>query len=152
MQRAAERVAALLIAAIFAVILAGVASRYLFGAPLAWADEIAAILFLWLVFWTGACVLRLREHVAFEIVYELLPPAGRRVLGFAGAAACAMMLGLSLPKIADFVAFLWRERTPVLQWRLDWLYSCFVLFVAVAAIRFAARAIALLRASWREEL
>ena len=111
-----------------------------------------AILFVWLVFWTGAFVLRLREHVAFEIVYELLPPAGRRALGFAGAAACAVMLGVSVPKVADFVAFLWRERTPVLQWRLDWLYSCFVLFIAAAAIRFAARAVALLRARWSEQL
>ena len=152
MRRAAELVAALLVAAIFAVIVLGVVRRYVFGAPLAWADEVAAILFLWLVFWTAAFVLRLREHVAFEILYEMLPPGGRRALGIAAAATCALALGASVPKIADFVAFLWRERTPVLQWRLDWLYSCFVLFVAAAAVRFAAWAVALLRSRWREEL
>lgn len=152
MRRAAELGAAFLLAALFAVIILGVARRYLFGAPLIWADEMAAILFLWLVFWTGAFVVRLREHVAFEIVYELLPPGGRRWLGLAGAVVCALALGASAPKIFDFITFLWRERTPVLQWRLDWLYSCFVLFVAAAALRFAAWAVALLRARWREVL
>jgi TRAP-type C4-dicarboxylate transport system permease small subunit len=152
MRRAAELVAALLVAALFAVIVLGVARRYLFGVPLIWADEAAAILFVWLVFWTGALVLRLREHVAFEIVYEMLPPAGRRALGLAGAAVCALALGASTPKIVDFVMFLWRERTPVLQWRLDWLYSCFVLFIVAAAVRFAAWAVALMRERWREDL
>ena len=152
MRRTAELVAALLVAAIFAVIILGVVRRYVFGAPLIWADEMAAILFVWLVFWTGALVLRLREHVAFEIVYEMLPPVGRRALGLAGAVVCAVALGASTPKIADFVMFLWRERTPVLQWRLDGLYSCFVLFIAAAAIRFACWSVSLLRAHWREEL
>ena len=40
----------------------------------AWTDELAVVLFIWLVFWTGAFVLSIREHVAFDVVYDLLPP------------------------------------------------------------------------------
>jgi len=151
-QRAASVVSALLLAALAADILVGVFARYALGHPLAWVDEVAVVLFLWLVFWTGAFVVRSREHVAFEVVYELLPPAGRRALALAGTASCALMLAVSLPKIVDYIAFLSRERTPVLQWRLDWLYACFALFIAAAAIRFGAWALALLRSRWREEL
>ena len=53
-ERAAAIVAAALVAALFLVLLAGVAGRYVLGRPLAWSDELAVVLFIWLVFWTGA--------------------------------------------------------------------------------------------------
>jgi TRAP-type C4-dicarboxylate transport system permease small subunit len=145
-ERAAAFVAAALVAALFLVLLAGVAGRYVLGRPLAWSDELAVVLFLWLVFWTGAFVLSMREHVAFDVVYELLPPRIRAALGMAGALCAAALLLWALPKIADYVAFLWRERTPVLQWRQDFLYACFPAFVAMAALRLLAYAAALFRA------
>jgi TRAP-type C4-dicarboxylate transport system permease small subunit len=145
-EAAARLVAALIVAALFAVLIAGVFARYALGHPLAWTDEVAAILFVWLVFWTGAFVLKTQEHVAFDIVYDLAPAPVRRVLGALGAACAAALLFWALPKIADYVAFLWRERTPVLQWRQDLLYACFPVFVAMAAMRLAATAFALIRA------
>ena len=144
-ESAAALVAALLLAGIFGVILVGVFARYVLAHPLAWVDEIAVILFLWLVFWTGALVVRSREHVAFDLVYEMLPPGAQRAVGIAGSLTCALLFAFACPKIADYIAFLWRERTPVLQWRQDWIYVCFTLFIAVAALRFAAHAIELLR-------
>lgn len=144
-ESAAGFVAALLVAALFLVLLAGVFARYALGHPLAWTDELAVVLFVWLVFWTGAFVVAVREHVAFDIVYELAPRRLRVALGVLGAACAAVLLFWALPKIADYVAFLWRERTPVLQWRQDFLYACFPLFIAMAALRLAAHAVALLR-------
>jgi TRAP-type C4-dicarboxylate transport system permease small subunit len=141
----ARLVAALIVAALFAVLIAGVFARYVLGHPLAWTDEVAAMLFVWLVFWTSAFVLRLEEHVAFDIVYDLAPAGVRRVLGALGAACAAALLFWALPKIADYVVFLWRERTPVLQWRQDFLYACFPAFVAMTALRLSATAFALIR-------
>jgi TRAP-type C4-dicarboxylate transport system permease small subunit len=144
-EQAAAYVAAALVAALFLVLLAGVGGRYVLGRPLAWSDELAVVLFVWLVFWTGAFVLSMREHVAFDVVYELLPPGLRAALGAAGALCAAGLLCWALPKIADYVAFLWRERTPVLQWRQDFLYACFPAFVAMAGLRLLAYAAALFR-------
>lgn len=144
-ERAAAFVAAALVAALFLVLLAGVAGRYVLERPLAWSDELAVVLFVWLVFWTGAFVLSMREHVAFDVVYELLPARTRMALGIAGALCAAGLLFWALPKIVDYVAFLWRERTPVLQWRQDFLYACFPAFVAMAALRILAYAGALFR-------
>src|SRR4051812_3665886 len=84
-ERAARLVTAALLAALFLDLLAGVAGRYVLGRPLAWSDEIAVVLFIWLVFWTGAFVLSIREHVAFDVVYDLLPPRLRTAIGMAGA-------------------------------------------------------------------
>jgi TRAP-type C4-dicarboxylate transport system permease small subunit len=144
-ESAAALVAAAIVAALFVVLIAGVFARYALGRPLAWADELAVVLFIWMVFWTGAFVLSIREQVAFDIVYDLVPPRLRVALGVLGAVCAAGLLLWALPKVTDYIAFLWRERTPVLQWRHDWLYACFPLFIAMAALRLAAYATALIR-------
>ena len=152
MRKIADGIAAALVAAVFVVILAGVARRYVFGAPLVWADELASVLFVWTIFWTGAFVVKLHEHVAFDLVYQALPPSGRRWLAFAAAAVVGLALLAALPKLGGYIAFLWRERTPALQWRLDYVYFCFTLFVAASGVFFVCRAINLLRRRWRERV
>jgi len=76
-ESAARLVAAAIVAALFIVLVAGVFARYALGRPLAWTDEVAVVLFVWMVFWTGAFVLKSHEHVAFDIVYDLAPPAAQ---------------------------------------------------------------------------
>jgi TRAP-type C4-dicarboxylate transport system permease small subunit len=139
-ESAARLIAAGIVAALFLVLLIGVAARYS-GHPLAWTDELGVVLFIWMVFWTGAFVLSSREQVAFDIVYEMASPRVRTALGVLGAACAAGLLLWALPKVTDYIAFLWRERTPVLQWRQDWLYACFPLFIAMAALRLGAHAV-----------
>ena len=78
----------------------------------------------------------LREHVAFDLLFESLPPGVRRALGIAASVLVGLALLAALPKTVEFVAFLWRERTPALQWRLDYVYACFPLFMGAAALRF----------------
>jgi len=136
MKQAAAAISALLIAAVLGAVLLGVARRYLLGAPLSWADELSAVLFVWAVFWTAAFTVPLREHVAFDLLFDLLGPRARRALGIAVSVLVGMALLAALPKTVEFIAFLWRERTPALQWRLDYVYACFPLFMGAAALRF----------------
>ena len=133
--------AALLVAAVFVAILVGVARRYLFGVPLVWIDELSTVLFVWSIFWAGAFVVGVREHVSFDLVHQSLPPRVANLLWRAVCVVVAVALLAALPKLWNFVAFLWRERTPALQWRLDYVYSCFILFIAAAALRFAWEAV-----------
>jgi len=86
-------------------------------------------------------VLALREHVSFDLVHQALPPRAAAILWRAVCALVAVALLAALPKLWNFVAFLWRERTPALQWRLDVVYACFVLFIAAAALRFGWEAV-----------
>ena len=141
MRRTAETIAALLVAAVFAAILLGVARRYLFGTPIVWIDELSTVLFVWAIFWSGAFVVGVREHVSFDLAHQALPPRVAAILWRVVCALVALALLAALPKLWNFVAFLWRERTPALQWRLDYVYACFILFVAAAGLRFAWEAI-----------
>jgi TRAP-type C4-dicarboxylate transport system permease small subunit len=150
--RAADWVGAALIAAILVAVIAGVARRYLFGAPIVWIDELTSVLFLWAVFWAAALVVPLRDHVAFELVDGALPTGARRWVGVAAASAAALALAAAAPEIVDFILFLWRERTPALQWRLDFVFACYGLFVIALAVRLIVRAVRLFGRDWRDEL
>jgi TRAP-type transport system small permease protein len=141
MRKCAAAISALLIAAVFIAVLVGVARRYLFGAPLVWIDELTLVLFMWAILWGAAFAVPLREHVAFDLVYNMLPERVRGVLYRLACGAAAAALLLALPQKVNFILFLWRERTPALQWRLDYVYACFALFVAAAAVRFAYQAV-----------
>jgi TRAP-type C4-dicarboxylate transport system permease small subunit len=141
MQRAAAAVSALLVAAVFLAVIVGVACRYVFGAPLVWIDELTAVLFIWAIFWTGAFVVPVREHVAFDLVYQALPPRAAAWLFRVVCLLVAVALLAALPKLWNFISFLWRERTPALQWRLDYVYACFAIFIAAAGLRFGWEAV-----------
>ena len=39
------------------------------------------------------------------------------------------------PGAIDYIQFLWRERTPVMQWRLDYVYACFGIFLVAVILR-----------------
>jgi TRAP-type C4-dicarboxylate transport system permease small subunit len=136
MRRLAAAISALLVAAVFTAVLVGVARRYLFGAPLVWIDELTVVLYIWGIFWTAAFVVPLREHVAFDLAFNALPGRARRALRAFSYALVGTALLAILPGIVNFIQFLWRERTPALQWRLDFVYACFALFIAAAALRF----------------
>jgi TRAP-type C4-dicarboxylate transport system permease small subunit len=148
----AEAVAILLFGLIVAVFGANIAARYLFNSPIIWADEIVVVLMLWSTFFTAAFVLRDREHVAFDLLYERLPAAGRRWMAMAGALLVGAAFAAAFPAILDYTRFLWRERTNVLEWRLDWVYACFPIFVAAVIGRAAWQVGRLAAPSWRRAL
>ncbi|MBV8835315.1 MAG: TRAP transporter small permease, partial [Alphaproteobacteria bacterium] len=52
----------------------------------------------------------------------------------------------------DYIQFLWRERTPVLQWRLDLVYACFGIFLIAVILRALWWLIGLARRDWRQWL
>jgi TRAP-type C4-dicarboxylate transport system permease small subunit len=104
---------------------------------------------VWCTFIAGALLVSEREQVVFDLVYERCPPAGRRALLLAGSLLLAAILGAALPTLIDYTLFVWRERTSVLEVRLDVAYSCFALFVAAVVVRRLLLVVALLRGDWR---
>ena len=133
--RGAEAIGVALFAAMFATFIAGVVLRYA-GMPLTWSDEVSGVLMIWCTFWATAFVVRLDEHVTFDLLYNLAPPRGRRVIALAASLALAALLLATLPATYGYVAFLTREVTPTLRLRLDYVFACYVIFLAVVAVRF----------------
>ncbi len=148
----AEWVTTALFFALFAIYLVGITARYVFNTPIAWSDELAMIVFLWCMFLTDAFVSRDKDHVAFDILWERLPPSGRRVIGLLQTGLFGILFAVSFPVIVDYVMFLWREQTSALGWRLDFVYICFVIYYAMIVVRLAAKFVAFAGPGWREQV
>jgi TRAP-type C4-dicarboxylate transport system permease small subunit len=136
--------------AVFLIYLVGIAARYLFSSPIAWSDELAMIVFLWCMFLTDAFVNRDADHVGFDILWERLQPGGRRVAGLLQTGLFGILFAVAFPVIVDYVMFLWREQTSALQWRLDFVYICFIIYFAMVIVRLAAKFVLLAGSGWRD--
>src|SRR5262245_2457598 len=69
--------AALLVVVEAALLLTSVVARYIFHDPIFWADELAAMLFLWLALLGSAIALRRGEHMRLTAFVTALPERAR---------------------------------------------------------------------------
>ncbi len=152
LQHLAEAVAAALFALLFLTFVLPVGMRFLFERPLAWSDELIVVLYIAVVFWSAATLLREKEHVMLDLVYAALPPGGQRVFALVGAGLMAGLLLVLLPEAWDYVKFMGREKTPVLDIPFSLVFAPFLLFVALAAWRYVVKLVRLLGPGWKEQL
>jgi TRAP-type C4-dicarboxylate transport system permease small subunit len=148
----AELVSALLFLAMFAAFLLQVFTRYVLNDPVAWTQEFVLIVYIWIVFWCGAFLLREREHITFDMFFLALPLNLRRVLAIVLTALAGVAFIVALPATIDYVTFMKIEKSPVMGIRFDILYSIFILFVMAVAIGALWRLWRLLGRSWQDEL
>lgn len=105
------RVAAvLLVAAIAAVVAAGVFWRYVLNDALAWSEELAKFMMLWLVFVGAPIALRLGDHVAIQMLPNALSPRLRSALMVALSVVIALFCAMLTVKSAEFT---WNGRRQV---------------------------------------
>ncbi len=134
--RLAEHALVVMIAVMFAAFVLQVAFRYLFGLPTGWSNELTVVLWVWLVLFGAAFVVREEEEIRFELVYAAVGQRARRVMIFVSAVALIGLYAGSLPAIFDYVSFMHVERTAYLKIRFDWLYSIYVIFAVATIARY----------------
>jgi TRAP-type C4-dicarboxylate transport system permease small subunit len=117
---------------LFLVFLLQISARFLFNLPLPWTDEAAVILYVWVILWAAAFMVPERDHVAFDLLTNLLPPRGASAVSALGAVAIGALCAWALPATWDYVRFMAREGTPVLGLPFMAVFFPFVLlFVAL---------------------
>src|SRR5271167_1861498 len=127
--RAAEALCVAAFAGVFLVFVWKIVMRYAFGDAVAWADEVSVVLFVWIVFIANGFVVEERRQISFDLLYRHVGATAQRGLAILRIALIGGIFAAALPGAIGYIAFLWRERTPVLLWRLDWVYACFGLFM-----------------------
>lgn len=135
LRRSADLVGAAFFAVLFLALVVQVVRHFVFGSPAAWTEELAAIAFIWVIFWGAAFTLPLEAHAAVDIVVPHFAPSVRRVLYALGLAALALGFLWALPGTADYLWFMLREGTPVLGWPLGVVYSVFLAFAVMVVLR-----------------
>ncbi|MEO8153694.1 MAG: TRAP transporter small permease [Rhizobacter sp.] len=152
LQRIAEAVAAFIFALLFVTFVVQVVARFLFNRPLAWSDELIVILFIAMVFWSAATLLKEREHVMFDLLYAALPPQGQRAMALIGSVMMAGLMGVLLPYAFDYVQFMHREPTAVLGVPFSFVFAPFLLFVLAVCLMYLQKSWRLMRPGWQGQL
>ena len=137
-ERLSRWVGAAIFAVLFLSLVVQVVRRFVFSAPAAWTEELAAIAFIWVIFWGTAFTVPLHSHVAVDFVVPRFAPRARRALYALGLATLAGCFLWALPGIADYLRFMGRERTPVLELPFSIAYSVFLAAALMVVLRCAA--------------
>jgi len=136
LRRRAENVAAAMLAVMFAAFIIQIVFRYFFNFPIGWTSELTVVMWLWLVLWGAAFVVKESEEIRFDL---LSGAAGRRTriaMGIISALALIILYGVSLKPSFDYVAFMKVEKSSYLKIRMDWLFSIYVVFLVAVIVRY----------------
>jgi TRAP-type C4-dicarboxylate transport system permease small subunit len=136
LRRRAENVAAAMLAVMFAAFIIQIVFRYFFNFPIGWTSELTVVMWLWLVLWGAAFVVKESEEIRFDL---LSASAGRRTriaMGIVAAAALVILYGASLPATYKYVTFMQVEKSSYLKIRMDWLFSIYLVFQLAILVRY----------------
>jgi C4-dicarboxylate transporter DctQ subunit len=131
-----------MLGAMFLAFILQVVFRYLLNLPIGWTNEISVVLWLWLVLWGAAFVLREEEEIRFDLIYGAVGPGARRAMFLVSAGALVALYVISFPAVFDYVTFMKVQSTAYLEIRFDWLFFIYLVFVLAVIVRY-------LRLSWR---
>jgi TRAP-type C4-dicarboxylate transport system permease small subunit len=152
LRQVADWIASGMFAAVFLIFNYKIFTRYFEHDEAVWADEVLVILFIWIIFWAQAFVVRDKDQITFDLVYRLLPAPMQRFAAIARYILVGGVFLCALPGSLGYIRFLWREHTPVLNLPLDLVYSCFGLFLVAVVVRSLFGAGQLLGAHWRDQI
>ena len=131
----AENVLAAMLATMFCAFIIQIVSRYVLNLPIGWTHEVSVVMWIWLVLFGTAFVVREHEEIRFDIIYATVGERTRRVLTLVCAIAAVGFFALSLPAVVDYILFMKVERTAYLKIRFDWLYAIYGFFAVAVIVR-----------------
>lgn len=135
LRKIANAIGGLLFLALFLTFLIQIAARFGFNQPLPWTDELAVILYLWVILWSCAFVVPEKEHVMFDLIWNSVTSATRRLMRMVGHTLIGGLSIAAIPASWEYVHFMARENTAVLGLSFEWVFLPFVLLLVSLAAR-----------------
>ncbi|MDD7970265.1 TRAP transporter small permease [Roseinatronobacter alkalisoli] len=152
LSQVANAVGGLLFITAFVGFIVQIFFRYVIGDPLRWTEEFTMIAFIWTVFWAAAFVVPIREHVSFDVVYDVVSPQTQRIFAVFSMVMVIIAFGILIPHTIEYLDFLTRRKSPVMRLPMHWIYGCYLLFIAGFALKAAARLVHLIGPDWRTHI
>ena len=152
LKRIAEFIGTASYGILFLTFIFQVALRFIFNKPLSWSDELIVILYVFSMFWAGAFLLKEKEHVMLDIIYEHLPPQGKRAFSVAYSVLIGGLFLCAIPASYSYVSFMMREKTPVLDVPFGLVFAPFILFLLSIGLFYVRKLVILFGPNWRYEV
>ncbi len=141
--RLTEAIAGGMLAAIFLIFLLQILLRYFFT-PAGWTLELIGILWVWVIFFSCAFIVRERDHVKFDIIYLSAPRRVRQVFAMLAAAAIVIGMLYSFLPTWDYIDWMKIRKTATVRnpfsgekIPLRTVFSIYAVFMLVVAARYA---------------
>jgi TRAP-type C4-dicarboxylate transport system permease small subunit len=136
-QAAARAIGGGLFVTLFVVFILQVTARFGFNKPLPWTDEAAVVLYVWVILWSAATIVPEREHVVFDLLWNMAGRRTRQVMRIVGNLMVGGLAAVAVPATWDYVHFMRRESTPVLGISFMWVFMPFVILMLALVLRSA---------------
>lgn len=144
-RQVAEAISAAMMIALFATFLLQIFSRYVMDEPFGWTLELCLILWVWIVFFGAAFILRSEDHITFDLLYLAVPAGPRRIMALVSAVAVVVALVWSLAPTWDWVSFLKIKKSATLHIPMRDIYIIYPIFIVAVVIAYAWRIYTILR-------
>ena len=152
LSRGAEFIVATLLAAMFLTFLLQIFARYVLLTPFGWTLELCLILWIWIVFFGCAFVVRHNEHVTFDIFYNAAPERLRRILALIICASIVIGMGWALLPTWDYIDWMKIRKTTTVKNPLSGqkiplrtIFSIYAIFMVALILRYGWRFVTVLR-------
>lgn len=136
-KKAANTFGGVIFFCLFLTFLVQITARFGFNRPLPWTDELAVILYLWVILWAAAFMVPEREQVVFDLLWNSVGKGTRRVMRIVGNLMVGGLAAVAIPASWDYVHFMARESSPVLGFSFQWVFLPFVLLLVALVVRSA---------------
>lgn len=135
LRKISQALGGLMFLGLFLVFLVQIFARFVLAQPLPWTDELAVVLYLWVILWAAAFIVPEREHVAFDLLWNHVGASARRAMRLLGHLMIGGLAAVAIPASWDYVHFMARESTPVLGLSFEWVFLPFVLLLLALVLR-----------------
>lgn len=110
-------IAAVVLSILIILTFAGVIWRRVFGSPFTWLEEVQLACMVWIVFAAGGAAFRTGNHVAIEMVYDMLPKKAQKVVSILISVVLVLTLGYLFMQSLGFLQIFMKSgrSTPMLH-------------------------------------
>ena len=144
--RGVEFIAAAMLGAMFLTFLVQIFSRYILLSPLGWTVELCLIIWIWIVFFGCAFMVKEKDHVTFDIFYLAAPTKVRQTLALISAAAIVIGMGLALWPTWDYIDWMKIRKTTTVpnpftgeKIPMRTIFSIYAIFMVALIVRYGWR-------------
>ena len=140
----AEGIAATMLAAMFTTFLVQIFSRYVMLQPFGWTLELCLILWVWIVFFGCAFLVREQDHVTFDIFYLAAPRRIQQILSLLICMSMVIGMAWALLPTWDYIDWMKIRKTTTVEnpfsgkkIPLRTIFSIYAVFMVALIMRYA---------------
>jgi TRAP-type C4-dicarboxylate transport system permease small subunit len=113
---------AAMLVAICVIVFAGVFFRYFLHIGLGWTEELARYLQVWLTFVGATIAVKRWAHFQLTLVNQWISDGARRLTRVFAIAVVMALCVIMIKNGVDITRVTWNQSSPVMGWRIGYLY------------------------------